>query len=80
MVSQPPSISYLIMRNHQTTTQIEATVALVSQAGFNSLPPTGNWVDNLLDNLFSDDDLPKKAGVLTPFDYEGFLRGEGLSC
>lgn len=48
---------------------------LVASGSRNGLPPT-NFTDTLLAELFpesnSDQDL------LAPFDYEGFLRREGL--
>lgn len=62
-----------------TSRKTEAKSAYLSQATFNSLPPTSNWSDRTLAYFFGDD-RPQKKDALEPFDYEAFLREEGLSC
>ena len=62
------------MRHHYTTEAKAA--AKVSPSGSGIIPPTTKWVDILLDGLFSNPD--DAVNSLELFDYEGFLRKEGL--
>lgn len=48
-------------------------------SGASNVPPTTSWVDSLLDGLFPQEQN-NHTNVLLAFDYEAFLRKEGLSC
>lgn len=65
------------MRNHQTT-QSNSSQLLVSPSGFRNVPPTTFFVDQLFEDFFPEDE--SDLDILAGFDYEAFLRREGLSC
>lgn len=65
------------MQNVKITPQNETVALSVSPSGRRGLPPINNFVDQLLDDLFNSE---RDTDVLTRFDYEAFLRREGLSC
>ncbi len=50
---------------------------LIADGSRNDLPPTKSFGEIILDGLFPNDEF--SDDILAPFDYEGFLRKEGLS-